>query len=230
MYYISYILHKIRKAIEIVIVMAGMIGAGKTTYTTKIAGELQTEPFYEAVDENPILNKYYEDPGKYGFALQIYFLNKRFKSIKEAFFDQNNVLDRSIYEDALFTKINVENGNISEEEYQIYLELLNNMMEELSTLPKKAPDLMIYLDASFDHILSNIQKRGRSFEQPTKENGLLDYYRQLHTAYGDWFEQYNYGPKLKIDADRYDVTQRADWQDVFAQIQTKLNGKEVMVG
>ncbi|MGZ7259834.1 deoxynucleoside kinase, partial [Streptococcus pyogenes] len=79
-----------------------------------------------------------EDPDKYGFALQIYFLNKRFKSIKEAFFDQNNVLDRSIYEDALFTQINAENGNISQEEYQIYLELLANMMEELDTMPKKA--------------------------------------------------------------------------------------------
>ncbi|KFN92766.1 deoxynucleoside kinase [Tetragenococcus muriaticus] len=212
------------------IVMAGMIGAGKTTYTTKIAEELQTQPFYEAVDENPILNKYYEDPEKYGFALQIYFLNKRFKSIKEAFFDQNNVLDRSIYEDALFTKINVDNGNISEEEYQLYLALLDNMMEELSTLPKKAPDLMVYLDASFEHILANIKKRGRSFEQPTEENGLLSYYKQLHTAYGDWFEQYNHGPKLRIDADRYDVNNEKDWQNVFDQIQAKLNGKEIMIG
>ncbi|MDN6639898.1 MAG: deoxynucleoside kinase [Tetragenococcus sp.] len=212
------------------IVMAGMIGAGKTTYTTKIAEELHTQPFYEAVDENPILNRYYENPEKYGFALQIYFLNKRFKSIKEAFFDQNNVLDRSIYEDALFTKVNVENGNISVEEYQLYLDLLSNMMEELSTLPRKAPDLMIYLDASFDHILANIQKRGRPFEQPTKENGLLSYYQQLYTAYGDWFKQYNHGPKLKIDADRYDVTKESDWQNVFEQIQTKLNRKEMAVG
>src|SRR5699024_340733 len=183
------------KAIKIVIVMAGMIGAGKTTYTTKIAQALGTTPFYEAVDDNPILSKYYENPDKYGFALQIYFLNKRFKSIKEAFYEQNNVLDRSIYEDALFTKINVENGNISKEEYQLYLELLENMMEELKSLPKKAPDLMIYLAADFDHIMNNIKKRGRVYEQPTEENGLLGYYHQLHRAYGHWFESYDYSPK-----------------------------------
>lgn len=205
------------------IVLAGMIGVGKTTYTTKIAQELHTQPFYEAVDENPILTKYYEDPDKYGFALQIYFLNKRFKSIKEAFFDQNNVLDRSIYEDALFTQINAENGNISQEEYQIYLELLANMMEELDTMPKKAPDLMIYLDASFDHILGNIKKRGRSFEQPNQENGLIDYYQQLYNAYGNWFDAYNYGPKLRIDAGNYDVAKATDWQQVFSLIQEELN-------
>lgn len=204
------------------IVMAGMIGAGKTTYTTRIAEALGTQPFYEAVDENPILSKYYEDPDKYGFALQIYFLNKRFKSIKDAFFDQNNVLDRSIYEDALFTKINVENGNISQEEYQLYLELLANMMEELETLPKKAPDLMIYLEADFDHIMKNIRKRGRVYEQPSSDNGLLDYYRQLYTAYGKWFDGYDHGPKLKINASKYDVTQSADWTEVFTQIQRKL--------
>jgi len=202
--------------------MAGMIGAGKTTYTSKIAQALGTTPFYEAVDDNPILSKYYENPDKYGFALQIYFLNKRFKSIKEAFYEQNNVLDRSIYEDALFTKINVENGNISKEEYQLYLELLENMMEELKSLPKKAPDLMIYLAADFDHIMNNIKKRGRVYEQPTEENGLLGYYYQLYRAYGHWFESYDYSPKLKINVSQYDVEKKADWKEVFSQIQAKL--------
>ena len=116
----------------------------------------------------------------------------------------------------------MDNGNISQEEYQLYLELLANMMEELAALPKKAPDLMVYLDADFDHIMGNIKKRGRTYEQPTKENGLLAYYRQLHSAYGDWFEAYDYSPKLKINAAKYDIAQKADWEDVFSQIQMKL--------
>lgn len=212
----------------IVIVLAGMIGVGKTTYTTRIAESLHTQPFFEAVDDNPILTKYYENPEKYGFALQIYFLNKRFKSIKESFSNQNNVLDRSIYEDALFTKINVDNGNISQEEYQLYLELLDNMMEEIDNLPKKAPDLLIYLDADFDHILQNIAKRGRTFEQPNEKNDLISYYKQLHQAYGSWFGQYNYGPKLRIDAQKYDVTKEAEWQQAFQLIQAELirNGQQ----
>ena len=83
------------------IILAGMIGVGKTTYTSLLAQELGTTAFFEPVENNPILDKYYEDPEKYGFALQIYFLNKRFAAIKKAYKADNNVLDRSIYEDAL---------------------------------------------------------------------------------------------------------------------------------
>lgn len=74
--------------------------------------------------------------------MQLTFLSSRFRSIKEALVDKNNVLDRSIYEDWYFCKVNHEIGRISELEFKIYEELLENMMEEL---PKKAPDLMVYL-------------------------------------------------------------------------------------
>ncbi|MFC5631444.1 MULTISPECIES: deoxynucleoside kinase [Streptococcus] len=208
------------------IILAGMIGVGKTTYTARLSEALGTEAFYEPVENNPILDKYYENPDKYGFALQIYFLNKRFKSIKEAYHNNDNVLDRSIYEDALFTYINSLEGNISQEEYEIYLELLDNMMEELEGMPKKAPDLLVYLDGSFDHIMGNIKKRGRDFEQPTDENGLLDYYRLLHGHYGDWYDNYDYSPKMKIDTDHFDVTNDADWETVFAQIKETLSTLE----
>ena len=116
------ILDRFGRCRKIVIILAGMIGVGKTTYTYRLAEELGTQPFFEPVEENPILDKYYEDPDKYGFALQIYFLNKRFKMIKAAYYDDNNILDRSIYEDALFTYINTLKGSISEQEYNIYLD------------------------------------------------------------------------------------------------------------
>lgn len=122
-----------------------MIGAGKTTYTKYISEHFGSEAFYESVDDNPCFERFYEDKEKMGFALQIHFLNTRFRSIKDAFRHQNNVLDRSIYEDALFTKINNEQGNIRDEEMNIYLSLLDNMMEELEGMPKKAPDLLIHL-------------------------------------------------------------------------------------
>lgn len=208
------------------IILAGMIGVGKTTYTTRLSEALGTEAFYEPVENNPILDKYYENPDKYGFALQIYFLNKRFRSIKEAYYNNDNVLDRSIYEDALFTYINSLEGNISQEEYEIYLDLLDNMMEELDGMPKKAPDLLVYLDGSFDHIMKNIKKRGRDFEQPTDENGLLDYYRLLHGHYGDWYDNYAYSPKMKIDTDYFDVTKDEDWEKVFIQIKEMLSSLE----
>lgn len=205
------------------IVMAGFIGAGKTTYTKKLADALGTEPFYEPVDDNPILDKYYADPERYGFALQIYFLNKRFKAIKEAYKDNNNVIDRSIYEDKLFTEINAKNGNISLEEYNIYCELLDNMMEELEGMPKKAPDLLIYLETSFNHVMNNIKKRGRSYEQPEGNEELLDYYRQLHNGYEGWYLEYDKGPKMRIQADRYDVHKQEDWEEVLSLIKSELD-------
>ncbi|MGT2754739.1 deoxynucleoside kinase [Streptococcus ovis] len=204
------------------IIMAGMIGVGKTTYTTRLAEALGTQAFFEPVDNNPILDKYYEDPDRYGFVLQIYFLNKRFKSIKEAYLENNNILDRSIYEDALFTYINTLQGSISQEEYAIYLELLDNMMEEIESLPKKAPDLLVYLDGSFDTIMTNIEKRGRSYEQVNDNPELLAYYQLLHRHYGEWYENYNYGPKMKINTDELDISFDEDWEKAYAMIEKEM--------
>src|SRR5699024_2435326 len=136
---------------------------------------------------------------------QIFFLNARFRSIKAALSDDNNVLDRSIYEDALFTKVNYLQGNISTEEMDIYNDLLDNMMEELEGIPKKAPDLLIYLDGSFEMILERIKRRGRDFEQIENNPDLLAYYRLLFDNYEQWYLDYDYSPKIKISIDDFDV-------------------------
>lgn len=205
-----------------VIVLAGMIGAGKTTYTTMIAEELGTEPFYEAVDNNPILEKYYDDPEHYAFALQIFFLNKRFRSIKDALYHKNNVLDRSIYEDALFTRINYEEGNMSIEELDLYLELLDNMMEELEGMPKKGPDLLIYLRGSLQTHLDRIKKRGRSYEQIEGNDELLEYYTKLHSRYDDWFHAYDKSDTLVIDIDTTNLEIPEHRERVMKEIKEKL--------
>lgn len=210
--------------LHVVITLAGMIGVGKTTYTKLLAEELDSRPIYESVDDNPMLDLYYEDPKKYGFAFQIHSLNTRFKNIKTAFENDKDVLDRSIYEDEIFTRLNVKEGNISEQEYQIYVDLVQNMMEETSNFYKKAPDLMIYLRAPFDHILKNIEKRGRSFEQVDTHPELLDYYRNLYDMYDGWFEEYHHGPKLSIDVEVYDVLEnKDDWNTVYHIIKENLN-------
>ncbi|MDN6291361.1 MAG: deoxynucleoside kinase [Tetragenococcus koreensis] len=204
------------------IILAGMIGAGKSLYTKKLSNELGTKAFFEPVANNPILDKYYAEPDKYAFSLQIFFLNQRFKLIKEAFNENNNVLDRSIYEDELFTYVNTLEGNISTEEFAIYTDLVDNMMEELEGLPKKAPDLLVYLDADIDHVLKNIKKRGREYEQVENDPGLLDYYKLLIDNYVGWFENYNKSPKIKIDASQYDVNKEEDWQIVYGLIENKM--------
>lgn len=205
-----------------VIVLAGMIGAGKSTYTKLISEALESDAFYESVDDNRILEKFYEDPKRWAFLLQIYFLNTRFRSIKQALQHQHNVLDRSIYEDALFTKINHQQGNMSDAEMDTYLDLLDNMMEELDSLPKKAPDLLIYLRGSLDTVLSRIKKRGRSFEQIDGNEGLLDYYTLLHSHYDDWFDQYDKSATLVIDIDQHDLENPADAEKIIQLIHNKL--------
>ena len=203
--------------------MAGMIGAGKSTYTEMISRRLGTEAFFESVDYNPILDKFYDNPQKWAFSLQIYFLNTRFRSIKAALTDDNNVLDRSIYEDALFTRVNHLQGNISQEEMDIYNDLLANMMEELEGMPKKAPDLLIYLDGSFETILDHIRKRGREFEQIEDDSELLAYYELLFKNYEQWYQEYDQSPKIKINIDRFDIVNNSgDEEKVMAIIEKAL--------
>ncbi|MCG4282674.1 deoxynucleoside kinase, partial [Lacticaseibacillus saniviri] len=159
------------------IVLAGTIGAGKTSLTQMIADHFGTEAFYESVDDNEVLPLFYQDPKKYAFLLQIYFLNKRFDSIKQAYRDDNNVLDRSIFEDSLLFHLNADLGRATDTEVRVYDALLENMMEELPyAAHKKRPDLLVHIKVSFDTMLSRIQRRGRPYEQLDVDPSLYDYY------------------------------------------------------
>lgn len=205
------------------LVLAGTIGAGKSSLAELVGNHYGTDVFYESVDDNPVLDLYYKDPKKYAFLLQIHFLNKRFESIKKAYKQDNNVLDRSIFEDALFLDLNVRNGNVTKTEQRIYHELLDNMMEELDGMPKKAPDLLVYIDVSFDKMLERIKIRGRSFEQVENDPSLQAYYHQVHEAYPKWFESYDKSPKIRIDGNRFDFVNDADAaQSVLSQIDSAL--------
>ncbi|MCS9997138.1 deoxynucleoside kinase [Weissella confusa] len=205
-----------------VIITAGMIGVGKTTLTEKLARHLGTQPFYEPVEDNPVLSDYYADPKRYGFSLQIYFLNKRFRMIKAALADDNNILDRSIYEDALFTEENFEEGNISAAEFEIYLDLLDNMMNEIKEGGKKRPDLLVYADADFDTIIARIKKRGRKYEQVDNNPEREDYYFRIWNKYHEWYENYNISPKVRIDLETLDLSNDDDVETVLAIIDEKL--------
>ena len=176
-----------------VITIGAMIGAGKSSLAKLVGEHFGTEVFYESVDDNPILPLFYTasdeeiQEKRYPFLLQLWFLNTRFKSIKKALVNKNNVLDRSIYEDWYFAKVNKDLGRISELEFQMYEGLLENMLEELNELPKKAPDLMIYLTGSFETILDRIIKRGRGYEL---DESLVSYYKTLWEGYDDWVESH----------------------------------------
>ena len=206
-----------------VIVLSGPIGAGKSSLTSILAKYLGTKPFYESVDNNPVLPLFYADPKKYAFLLQVFFLNTRFRSIKDALTDDNNVLDRSIYEDALFFQMNADIGRATKEEVDTYYELLNNMMGELKHMPKKNPDLLVHIKVSYDTMIKRIQKRGRPYEQLSYDATLEDYYKRLLRYYKPWYEKYDYSPKMEIDGDKLDfMTDKQARKVVLDQIVAKL--------
>lgn len=211
-----------------VITIAGFIGGGKSSLAKILSEHLNSEAFYESVDDNPILPLFYTASkeeislNRYPFLLQLWFLNTRFKSIKKALVDKNNVLDRSIYEDLYFCQVNYELGRISELEFEIYKSLLNNMLEELDELPKKAPDLMIYLKGNFETFLSRIVGRGREYEL---DEELYDYYYKLWQGYDNWIqEHYTLSEVVVIDIDKYDyVNNQEDKKEVLKLVTDALN-------
>ena len=209
------------------ITIGAMIGAGKTSLAELVANHFNSEVFYESVDDNPILPVFYTaseeeiQTKRYPFLLQLWFLNTRFKSIKEALVKDNNVLDRSIYEDWYFAKVNKDLGRISDLEFSLYEDLLNNMLEELEELPKKSPDLMIYLSGSFETILDRIKKRGREYEL---DEALVSYYYTLWEGYDNWIKQhYKASEVLIINIDEIDyVNNEEHKQKVLSMIEQKL--------
>lgn len=218
------------------IVIGGMIGLGKTSVADVLRDYFQnrgieSKVFYEAVDDNPILPLYYEltpeelDAKRIPFLLQLFFLNKRFKTVKDCINWKNpnyTIQDRSIYEDWYFAYVNKNLGRISDLEFKVYEDLVDNMMEELQELPKKAPDLMVYLKGSFDTVLDRIMARGRSFEINPE---LKEYYFEVWKGYDEWvIERYDASEVLIIDMDKTDVVNSEhDARMVCREVEEKLN-------
>lgn len=208
---------------------SGMIGVGKSTLAKRIAEHFGTEVFYEKVDDNEILPLFYtlsEEEllkQRIPFLLQLDFLDSRFKTIKQSLIDDNTVNDRSIYEDKYFCRKNMELGRITELEYKIYCNLVDNMMEELKELPKKAPDLMVYLKADFDTILGRIANRSREYEI---DENLKEYYHFIWKDYDEWANEYDSSQILIIDTNNLDLANNEeDIRYVLNLIEDKL--KEV---
>lgn len=196
------------------IVIGGMIGLGKTTVAEIIGKELSLPVYYESVEGNKVLPLYYtaseeeQQKYRYPFLLQLNFLTTRFHAIKEALLHDNAVLDRSIYEDQYFASKIHDQGRMSDLEYSLYCDLLKEMMSEIDGMPKKAPDVMVYLKGTFPTALKRIKERGRSFELAPS---LVDYYHDLWKDYDEWvFHSYKASPLLVVDVDQRDIKENPE--------------------
>lgn len=200
------------------IVVAGNIGAGKTTLTTALAKHFGWEPHYEDVENNPYLNDFYEDMPRWSFNLQIYFLNSRFKQILEIQRGKNVVVqDRSIYEDAMIFAPNLHSmGLMSTRDYENYVSLFETISSSI-----KSPDLVIYLKASIPTLVNQIQKRGREYE----DNLRLDYLKRLNDYYDSWASKYKDGKILVIDVDNCNfVDDKEQLGEIISKVLAELNG------
>ena len=200
------------------IAIAGNIGSGKTTLTTMLAKHYGWEAKFEAVDYNPYLDDYYKDIPRWSFCLEVYFLKQRFRDLLEISQETKTIIqDRSIYEGVyVFTANNKEMGNLSNRDFETYMELF-----ELMTQVVKYPDLMIYLKSTVPNLVKNIQKRGSDYEQTMP----LEYLDNLNKRYDQFiFEKYK-GKVLVIDVDDIDFEHNAkDFASIIDKIDAHLFG------
>lgn len=198
------------------IAVAGNIGSGKTTLTTMLAKHYGWEARFEPVDYNPYLEDYYKDIPRWSFNLEIYFLKQRFRDLLEIAQSEKTIIqDRTIYEGVyVFTANNKAMGNLSDRDFGTYMELFEQMMTIV-----KYPDLMIYLKAEVPHLVQNIQKRGRDYEQTMP----IDYLENLNTRYNEFIYDKYEGPKLIIDVDNMDFQhEQKDFAYIIDQIDQNL--------
>ena len=197
--------------------IAGNIGCGKTTLTRMLSEHYGWTPKYEAVTYNPYLEDYYKDIKRWSFNLEVYFLTQRFKDVLEISHSDDVIIqDRTIFEGVyIFVANNKAMGNLSDRDYETYMELFRLMMSLV-----KAPDLLIYLKSSVPHLVSQIQKRGREYEKSIE----IEYLEGLNKRYEKWIAEYP-GKVLVIDADGLDCQNRPeDFASMTDKIASELYG------
>jgi deoxyadenosine/deoxycytidine kinase len=205
------------------ILLAGNIGAGKTSLTERIGERLGWKTAFESVADNPYLPDFYENMKDWAFHLQIYFLGHRAEQhIYLANHPESAILDRSIYEDAhIFARALHHMDNLNDRDYHAYLRLYNLVVQDL---PK--PDLLIHLQAPVPVLMARIRRRARDIETGISEN----YLSLLERFYNEWIEGFEICPVLTIRSDDLDFVHETEHLDIVVdRIKEKLAGREEMV-
>ena len=197
--------------------VAGNIGSGKTTLTRMLAEHYGWKPQFESVTYNPYLEDYYKDLPRWSYNLETYFLAQRFRDVLEIAKSSDTIIqDRTISEGVyIFVANNYEMGNLSERDYQTYMQLFELMMSTV-----KQPDLLIYLKSGIEHLVANIQKRGRDYEQSIS----IEYLDGLNRHYEEWISKYT-GPLLVVETDNIDFKNNPeDFAAITDRIDAQLFG------
>ena len=205
------------------VLVAGNIGAGKTSITNKLGERLGWQTGYESVSDNPYLPDFYADMASWAFHLQVFFLGHRAEQHIQAFNDSSSaILDRSIYEDFhIFTRALYRMGNMSERDYNAYQKVYDLV---INSLP--APDLLIYLEAPVNVLMERIHERGREIESSISD----DYLGLLESFYEDWLNGFDLCPLLIIKSNDLNFVDNPRHLDiVIERVNKALSGRDELV-
>jgi deoxyadenosine/deoxycytidine kinase len=205
------------------VAVAGNIGVGKSTLVERLSDRLGWAPFFEPVGENPYLADFYADMRAWSFHSQIFFLTRRLRAHRQLLDHPTSAIqDRTVYEDAEIFAYNLFlQGHMAERDYESYRELYQVLSQFLPP-----PDLVVYLRATTETLLSRISQRGRDYEQQIQPG----YLTELNTLYESWIEHFTRCPVLTVPADDLNFVAYDSHLDlIVAKIKEKLAGKEEVV-
>ncbi len=187
----------------------GNIGAGKTSLAQRLSAQFNAKLILEQFEDNPFLPKFYKDPDKYAFPLELSFLASRFQQLKDRLTQQElftslTVSDYFIYKSLIFAR-----RTIRDDEMMLFKRLFDLMA---SFLPR--PDLLVYLHVDVEKLMNNIQLRGREYEQEIKES----YLRGIQENYFEFFRQHTGQRILIIDTNYIDFVALKEDYDRLVEV------------
>jgi deoxyguanosine kinase len=200
------------------IVIEGNIGAGKTTLATRIANEFNGRLILEHFADNPFLPKFYEDPDKYSFPLELSFLASRYKQLKEELVPLDLFKSFSVADYYFMKSLVFAASTLTGDEYNLYRQIFFIIY---GSLPK--PDIYVYLHLNPERLMKNIEKRGRNYEQSISK----EYLQKIQDSYFSFFHQNTENKYLVIDINDIDFVEN---EEHYSRIIDTLFRKEYEVG
>jgi deoxyadenosine/deoxycytidine kinase len=202
------------------IVVEGPIGVGKTSLTSLLADEMDARLIHERAEDNPFLPDFYKDPVRFRFQTQTFFLLSRFSQQEEMtqpdLFNQSTICDYLFAKDRIFAYL-----NLNDHELALYEQIYSLLKPKIVN-----PDLVIFLQANTDALISRIKQRGRAFEKELSR----EYIAAVNEAYNQFFFRYSDTPLLVINTSDIDfVHRREDLDDLLKQILGMKQGTQYYV-
>ena len=199
------------------IVVEGPIGVGKTSLAQRLADHIGADILLEKPQDNPFLERFYQDPQRHAMSTQLFFLFQRINEVRDQaqmdLFRTRTVSDYLFDKDALFARL-----NLSEDEYKLYQNIYRSLAPKAPI-----PDLVIYLQATTSTLIDRVRRRGRDYERSVTD----DYLNRLGDSYGEFFHQYEDAPLMMVNSENLNfVDNEADFHLLLERIESMRGPRE----